>query len=60
VNEAIQLGVNEFLLKPTSPKALQHRLLSILAKPRPMVKIGKFYVPEPRVPFAECERRRAA
>lgn len=48
VAEAVRLGVHDFLLKPTSPRALQDRLLSILVKPRPMVQIGKFYVPEPR------------
>lgn len=48
VAEAVRLGVHEFLLKPTSPRALQDRLLSILVKPRPMVQIGKLYVPEPR------------
>jgi CheY-like chemotaxis protein len=48
VQEAMRLGVHEFLVKPTSPKALRDRLLSILIKPRPMVQIGKFYVPEPR------------
>lgn len=48
VSEAMQLGVHEFLVKPTSPRALQDRLLTILVKPRPMVRIGKFYVPEPR------------
>ena len=59
VNEAMRLGVHEFLLKPTSPRALQDRLLSILVKPRPMVRIGKHYVPEPRRPLA-LEVRRAA
>jgi len=48
VNEAIRLGVHEFLRKPTSPGALRDRLLSILVKPRPMVQIGEFYVPKPR------------
>ena len=48
VNEAIRLGVNEFLLKPVSPKALQDRLLSILVKPRPMMQLGNYYVPKPR------------
>ncbi len=48
VNEAIRLGVHEVLAKPTSPKMLQDRLLSILVKPRPMVQIGKYLVPEPR------------
>jgi two-component system, chemotaxis family, chemotaxis protein CheY len=45
---AMRFGVNEFLAKPTSPKALRDRLVSILVKPRPMVQIGKYYVPEPR------------
>jgi hypothetical protein len=40
--------VHEFLLKPTSPKALRDRLTSILLKPRPMLKLGEFYVPQPR------------
>jgi two-component system, chemotaxis family, chemotaxis protein CheY len=48
VAEAMRLGVHEFLLKPTSPRALQERILSIIMKPRAMVHIGKFYVPEPR------------
>jgi two-component system chemotaxis response regulator CheY len=48
VTEAIQLGVHEFLCKPTSPGALRDRLVSILVKPRPMVQIGKYYVPRLR------------
>ena len=48
VDEAIRLGVHEVLAKPTSPKMLQERLSSILFKPRPMVQIGKYLVPEPR------------
>ena len=46
--EALRLGAHEFLIKPTSPKALQDRLLSIIVKPRQMVQIGKYYVPQPR------------
>ena len=42
VNEALRAGANEFLLKPTSPKALCDRLMSIVFKPRPMVKVGTF------------------
>ena len=60
VHEAMLLGVNEFLLKPTSPQALRERLLSILAKPRPMVQIGKYYVPTPRRPISHNEMRQAA
>jgi CheY-like chemotaxis protein len=48
VKEALRLGAHEFLLKPTSPKALQDRLLSIVVRPRPMMMLGKFYVPKPR------------
>jgi two-component system, chemotaxis family, chemotaxis protein CheY len=50
VTEAIKLGVHEFLCKPTSPGALRDRLVSVLVKPRPMVQIGKYYVPELRRP----------
>jgi DNA-binding response OmpR family regulator len=46
--QALRAGVHEFLLKPTSPKALRDRLTSILLKPRPMLKLGEFYVPQPR------------
>ena len=48
VVKALRAGVHEFLLKPTSPKALRDRLTSILLKPRPMLKLGEFYVPQPR------------
>ena len=48
VDEAMRLGVHEFLLKPTSPQALRDRLLSIVMKPRAMQRIGKYFVPAPR------------
>ena len=48
VVQALRAGVHEFLLKPTSPKALRDRLTSIAVKPRPMMKMGNFYVPQPR------------
>ncbi|MDI3469368.1 MAG: hypothetical protein OJF62_001431 [Pseudolabrys sp.] len=48
VIEALRLGVHELLIKPTSPKALQDRLISVVSRPRPMVWIGQHYVPEPR------------
>ena len=54
VNEAIRLGVHEFLCKPTSPGALRDRLVSILVKPRPMVQIGKCYVPKLRRSDIQC------
>jgi CheY-like chemotaxis protein len=48
VTAAMRLGINEFLVKPISPKALQDRLMAILMRPRPMVQIGRYYVPQPR------------
>lgn len=48
VVEAVNLGVNDFLLKPVSTKALLGRLVSLIAQPRPMVKKGDYYGPEPR------------
>ena len=48
VVQALHAGVNEFLVKPTSAKALHDRLSSIVANPRPMVQLGDAYVPQPR------------
>jgi CheY-like chemotaxis protein len=48
VLEAVRLGVHEFLLKPVSSGALQTRILSVLTKPRTMVRRGDYYGPEPR------------
>ncbi len=50
VVEAMQAGAHEFLVKPTSTKALRDRLTSIVAHPRPMVLVGDAYVPQPRKP----------
>lgn len=51
--EAVRAGVNEFLAKPVSAKALADRLLSIVAQPRATVQIGDYYGPEPRKVAAE-------
>jgi CheY-like chemotaxis protein len=48
VMEALRLGVNEYLLKPVSSKMLLDRLVATLTKPRPMIKVGSYYGPEPR------------
>jgi two-component system, chemotaxis family, chemotaxis protein CheY len=53
VVEAANLGVNEFLAKPVSGKALLDRMVAILTKPRPMVRLGDYYGPEPRKPIHE-------
>jgi two-component system, chemotaxis family, chemotaxis protein CheY len=56
VLEALRLGVNEYLKKPVSGKALLDRMVSILANPRPMVHFGDYYGPEPRRGFPEPVR----
>ncbi len=48
VIEAVNVGVNEFLLKPVSTNALLGRFISLIAKPRRMVRRGDYYGPEPR------------
>ena len=48
VVEAMKCGVNEFLLKPVSSKAMQDRLVAVLANPRPMVQTKSYYGPAPR------------
>jgi two-component system chemotaxis response regulator CheY len=53
--ESVKLGVNEFLCKPVSAKALFERLISILLKPRVSVQLGDYYGPLPRVPVPEPE-----
>jgi DNA-binding response OmpR family regulator len=50
VIEAMRSGVNEYLLKPVSSQALQARIVSVLLHPRPMVRRGDYYGPEPRKP----------
>ena len=48
VVEAIKLGVNEFLCKPVSARALLDRIISILLKPRESIHVGNYYGPAPR------------
>jgi CheY-like chemotaxis protein len=48
VLEAMRLGVHEFLLKPVSSTALLARIVSVLSKPRAMIRRGDYYGPEPR------------
>jgi two-component system, chemotaxis family, chemotaxis protein CheY len=49
----MRLGVNEYLIKPVSAKALYDRLVSITLQPRPTVQLGDYYGPEPRKLAAE-------
>lgn len=48
VIEAIEIGVNEFLLKPVSTKALRDRMAAVLLNPRPNIRVGQYYGPAPR------------
>ena len=48
VIEAARLGVNEFLKKPVSANALFQRIVSVIMNPRPMVRLGGHYRPQPR------------
>ena len=48
VIEAVQIGVNEFLLKPVSSKALKERLIAVLANPRRIMRGDNYYGPAPR------------
>ena len=48
VVEAVCLGVNEFLLKPVSTKALRDRLAAVLGNPGRIVSTGAYYGPVPR------------
>jgi two-component system, chemotaxis family, chemotaxis protein CheY len=54
VVEAVRLGVNEYLTKPVSAKALYDRLVSITVQPRPSVQLGDYYGPEPRKLVADA------
>ena len=53
VEQAQKLGINEFLKKPVSGKALLDRIVAILTCPRAMVRLGDYYGPEPRKLFYE-------
>jgi len=55
VVQALHAGINEFLVKPTSAKALHDRLSSIVINPRPMVQLGDAYVPQPRKMATDLE-----
>ena len=50
IEESLKLGVNEYLCKPVSAKALLDRLISILLKPRESILLGGYYGPVPRPP----------
>ena len=48
VLEARDLGINEFMCKPISAKALYHRIYSIVIQPRPFIRTKTYFGPERR------------
>jgi DNA-binding response OmpR family regulator len=50
VRQARDAGVNEFLAKPVSVKAILSRLISVIEHPRPFVRTKSYFGP--------CRRRR--
>ncbi|MDE1937437.1 MAG: response regulator [Alphaproteobacteria bacterium] len=52
VRQARDAGVNEFLAKPVSVKAILTRLVSVIEHPRPFVRTATYFGP--------CRRRRGA
>ncbi|MBU6298301.1 MAG: response regulator [Alphaproteobacteria bacterium] len=52
VRQARDAGVNEFLAKPVSVKAVLTRLISVIEHPRPFVRTSGYFGP--------CRRRRTA
>lgn len=48
VKQARDAGVNEFLVKPMTPKDLMKRLQSVIEKPRPFVRIRDYFGPDRR------------
>jgi DNA-binding NarL/FixJ family response regulator len=45
--DAERLGVNAYLVKPVLGRALSDCIVSVIALPRPFVRIGDYYGPEP-------------
>ena len=46
--DAINAGVNEFLVKPVSPKALFSRIRAVIERPRPFIKAPGYFGPDRR------------
>lgn len=61
VLSARDAGITEFLAKPISAKALYHRIVSVVAHPRPFIKTEKYFGPDRRrnsnPNYAGVERR---
>lgn len=64
IEQARDAGINEFLAKPVSPKALYQRIVTVIEKPRPFVRTATYFGPCRRRqslgPPAGCPERRVA
>ena len=62
VTAARDAGVTEFLAKPISPNALYHRILNVVANPRPFIRTETYFGPDRRrstpSAYAGPERRK--
>ena len=59
VRQATKLGVNEVLCKPIVPRHLYQRVVSTLLNPRPFIRTGNYFGPEPRKPKIDPSARPA-
>jgi CheY-like chemotaxis protein len=62
VNEARDVGVNEFLSKPVTAKGVLERITRVVENPRPFVRTPRYFGPDRRRrndPAYEGPRRRA-
>ncbi|MCW8916520.1 MAG: response regulator [Magnetovibrio sp.] len=48
IQQARNVGVNEFLIKPVSPKALFSRIRAVIERPRPYIKAPGYFGPDRR------------
>ena len=48
VTAARDAGITEFLAKPISAKALYHRIVSVVAHPRPFIRTSSYFGPDRR------------
>jgi DNA-binding response OmpR family regulator len=48
VVESARIGANDFVRKPVSIKTLEDRIVAIVGRPRPTIKLEGYYGPMPR------------
>jgi two-component system, chemotaxis family, chemotaxis protein CheY len=48
VVESARIGANEFVRKPVSIKTLEDRIIAVIDRPRPTVRLDGYYGPMPR------------